>query len=77
MPFKTANPAGFGAFAMTVSPPPLTAPATGLSNKEMATRLGISFRTVEIHRAWMMERMGARNLAELVRMEMQLKSART
>ncbi len=47
----------------------------GHSNKEIAGRLGISFRTVEIHRAWMMERMGARNLAELVRMEMQIKSA--
>ena len=48
----------------------------GLSNKEIAIRLGISFRTVEVHRAWMMERMGARNLAELVRMEMQLKNTR-
>jgi RNA polymerase sigma factor (sigma-70 family) len=47
----------------------------GLSNKEIATRLGISPRTVEIHRAWMMERMGAKNLAELVRMGMQLKHA--
>lgn len=42
---------------------------TGASNKEIAERLGISFRTVEIHRAWMMTRMGARNLAELVRFD--------
>lgn len=48
----------------------------GLSNKEIADRLGISFRTVEVHRAWMMERMGARNLAELVRMEMLLQKER-
>lgn len=46
----------------------------GLSNKEIAMRLGISFKTVESHRAWMMERMGARNLAELVRMEMQIRN---
>jgi two-component system response regulator FixJ len=46
--------------------------ATGLSNKEIALRLQISPRTVENHRAWMMERMGARNLAELVRMVMRL-----
>jgi two-component system response regulator FixJ len=45
----------------------------GLSNKEIAARLGISFRTVEIHRAWMMERMGARNLTELVRMDLRLR----
>ena len=45
----------------------------GLSNKEIATRLDISPRTVEIHRAWMMERMGARNVAELVRMAIRLK----
>jgi two-component system response regulator FixJ len=47
---------------------------TGLSNKEIAERLGISFRTVENHRAWMMERMGARNLADLVRMHMMINS---
>jgi FixJ family two-component response regulator len=46
--------------------------ATGLSNKEIGNKLGISARTVEIHRAWMMEKMGARNLAELVRMDMRL-----
>jgi len=49
---------------------------TGMLNKEIAQHLGISPRTVEIHRAWMMNRMGANNLAELVRMEMELKAAR-
>lgn len=29
-PFKIANPAGFGAFAITVRPPPVTAPATSM-----------------------------------------------
>jgi two-component system response regulator FixJ len=48
----------------------------GLSNKEIAARLGISPRTVEIHRAWMMERIGARNLVDLIHIEMQLKGAR-
>jgi len=28
--FKMANPAGFGALAITVSPPPVTAPATSM-----------------------------------------------
>ncbi len=46
--------------------------ATGLSNKEIALRLQISPRTVESHRAWMMERMRARNLADLVRKVLQL-----
>jgi two-component system response regulator FixJ len=41
--------------------------ASGLSNKEIALRLQISYRTVENHRACVMERMQARNLAELVR----------
>lgn len=41
--------------------------AEGLSNKEIALRLGISPRTVENYRAWVMERMGANNVVELVR----------
>jgi two-component system response regulator FixJ len=41
--------------------------ADGRSNKEIAFRLGISPRTVENYRAWVMERMGAANLADLVR----------
>jgi two-component system response regulator FixJ len=44
---------------------------SGLSNKEIAARLDISIKTVENHRAWVMERIGARNLADLVRMAIQ------
>jgi FixJ family two-component response regulator len=44
----------------------------GFSNKEIGTKLNISPKTVENHRAWVMERVGAKNLAELVRMAMQL-----
>jgi two-component system, LuxR family, response regulator FixJ len=46
--------------------------AAGLSNKEIGTKLNISPKTVENHRAWVMERIGARNLAELVRIAMQI-----
>jgi two-component system response regulator FixJ len=42
--------------------------AQGFSNKEIAIELGLSPRTVENYRAWVMERMGAKNLADLVRM---------
>jgi FixJ family two-component response regulator len=38
----------------------------GGTNKIIAKRLGISPRTVEIHRARLMERLGARTLSELV-----------
>jgi two-component system response regulator FixJ len=40
----------------------------GLPNKVVADRLGISTRTVEVHRAHIMEKTGAKNIAELVRM---------
>ena len=33
-------------------------------------RLGLRPKTVENHRAWVMERIGARNIAELVRLAM-------
>jgi RNA polymerase sigma factor (sigma-70 family) len=44
----------------------------GLSNKEIASQLGISPKTVENHRAWVMERIGAKNLAELVRIALKI-----
>lgn len=40
----------------------------GLQNKMIAFNLGISSRTVEVHRANVMAKMGARNLAGLMRM---------
>jgi two-component system response regulator FixJ len=40
----------------------------GHPNKVVADRLGIAVRTVEIHRARVMEKMQARNLSELIRM---------
>lgn len=40
----------------------------GRSNKVIAHELGLSERTVEVHRAHMMERLGVRSLAEAVRL---------
>ncbi|GLK85164.1 MULTISPECIES: response regulator transcription factor [Ancylobacter] len=41
--------------------------ANGASNKEAGRKLGISPRTIEVHRARIMEKLGARNAADLVR----------
>jgi two-component system, LuxR family, response regulator FixJ len=46
----------------------LTLVTSGKSNKIVAADLGVSQRTVEIHRARVMEKMGASSLAQLVRM---------
>lgn len=39
----------------------------GQSNKEAGRKLGISPRTIEVHRARVMEKLGARNTADLMR----------
>jgi FixJ family two-component response regulator len=44
----------------------------GAANKVIAIDLGLSERTVEIHRAKVMEKMGARSVAHLVKLQMNL-----
>lgn len=41
---------------------------SGSTNKEIGVDLGLSYRTVEVHRRHIMEKIGARNTAELVRL---------
>jgi FixJ family two-component response regulator len=48
--------------------------AAGLSGKEIGFQLNISPKTVENHRAWVMERIGARNVADLVRIAMMIRN---
>ena len=40
----------------------------GLMNKQIAAQVGLSEITVKIHRGNLMKKMGAKSLAELVRM---------
>lgn len=40
---------------------------TGATNKEAGRQLGISHRTIEIHRARIMEKLGAKSVADLMR----------
>jgi FixJ family two-component response regulator len=48
---------------------------SGHTSKEIAQRLAISYRTVEIHRAHIMRKTGAANLLELARIASMLKSS--
>jgi FixJ family two-component response regulator len=48
--------------------------ATGLHAKEIATVLGISPRTVEVHKTRLMAKLGVRNMAELVRFTLAARS---
>lgn len=49
----------------------------GHTSKEIAQRLAISYRTVEIHRAHVMQKTGASNLLELARIVNTLESRQT
>ena len=46
----------------------LTHLTLGLHAKEIGEQLGISHRTVEVHKAHIMEKMGARSVIDIVRM---------
>lgn len=51
--------------------------AEGKQNKVMAAELGLSQRTVEIHRANVMDKMQARSVAQLVRMLLDVRTSGT
>ena len=50
--------------------------AKGLHAKEIGAALGISPRTVEVHKTRIMEKLGARNVAELVRFALRVSAGR-
>lgn len=47
---------------------------TGTLNKDIAKELGISVKTIEVHRANVMDKMAANSVADLVRMSLDVKS---
>lgn len=47
--------------------------ASGLTNREIADRLDISVRTVEVHRFNLMRRLDVRNVAQLLRQALVLR----
>jgi FixJ family two-component response regulator len=51
--------------------------AHGLHAKEIAAELGISARTVEVHKTRIMEKLGVRNVAELVRFSLGARPAKS
>jgi FixJ family two-component response regulator len=55
----------------------LTFVVAGFANKQAAGDLGIAENTIGVHRGQIMRKMGARSLAELVRMADKLGIART
>jgi two-component system response regulator FixJ len=68
---RTDDIAAAAALIDTLSPRErqvLTALVAGQANKVIAFDLGISVRTVEVHRARMMDRLGVRQFAEAVRL---------
>jgi two-component system response regulator FixJ len=68
---RTDDIAAAAALIDTLSPRErqvLEALVAGQPNKVIAFDLGISVRTVEVHRARMMDRLGVRQLAEAVRL---------
>lgn len=50
---------------------------SGQSNKAVALRLGLSVRTVETHRARIMEKLGVKTLADLVLLAVEEKASRS
>ena len=46
----------------------------GQHNRDIAAELGISARTVEVHKARMMDKLGVNNVADLVRLNLELPS---